>query len=106
MASNDLPQSVVELRSWFSEVERARCHGLDIPSFVHIAKLLEPNKEWCWTVACATELLEIAHASLVAFPIRDNAADVVPDSNSATTSARESVGSVNPGQSEDNSVHS
>lgn len=106
MALDDSPQSLVELRPWLSEVESARRRGLDIPPLVHIAKLLEPNKEWCWTVACDIELLEIAHASLVAFPLRHNAANVVPDSNSATCPATESVGSVTQEESDDASVHS
>lgn len=88
------------------KVERARRRGLDIPPFVHIAKLTEPDTSWWWTVACALELLEIMAASRVTFPVHNTTANMVTDENSVTRPAAESVGSVDNSHSDDASVHS
>lgn len=62
------PADVEELRPWFRAVV-ARSRNTAIPAFRYITRVLQPGAAWYWSVAHTIELLEIATASGIPFPL-------------------------------------
>ena len=64
----ETPANLEELRPWYRAVV-ARSRNTAIPAFKYITRLLQPGAVWFWSIAHTIELLEIADASGIAFPL-------------------------------------
>lgn len=62
------PADVEELRPWFRAVV-ARSRNTAIPAFKYITRVLQPRAPWYWSVAHTIEMLQIATASGIPFPL-------------------------------------
>jgi hypothetical protein len=62
------PADVEELRPWFRAVV-ARSRNTAIPAFRYITRVLQLGAPWYWSVAHTIEMLQIATASGIPFPL-------------------------------------